>query len=298
MSGLLQDKRGAGRSIEELRAIAYELRCDVVDMVHAAGSGHPGGSLSAAEIITALYWHAMKIRPSDPSWPGRDRFVLSKGHAAPILYAALSRLGYFPREELLRLRHNGSILQGHPDMRKTPGLDMTTGSLGQGLSIALGMALGARYAASPYSVFVLLSDGELQEGMIWEAAMAASHYAVGNLTAIVDYNGLQVDGRVSDIMAIEPLAAKWEAFGWASRCVQGHDVQALCNIFDSLQRDRVVGRPIAILCETVKGKGVSFMENVVEWHAKPITDEERSLALRELRDALEACDHERIRSTQ
>jgi transketolase len=270
--------------IHTLQARANALRQDVIEMVYAGGSGHPGGALSAAEIVTVLYGHVLRVDPARPDWPDRDRFVLSKGHACPIVYAALAQRGYFAREHLWTLRHLGSILQGHPDMHKTPGLDMTSGSLGQGLSLGLGMALGARQTKRDYQVYVLLSEGELQEGMIWEAAMAASHYQVGNLMAIVDYNNLQVDGPVNQVMAVEPLADKWRAFGWQVLCVaDGNDVAQLLNAFDARQALRAASQPCVLVCRTVKGKGVSFMENIMEWHASPISRTLRDQAIAELR---------------
>jgi transketolase len=203
-----------GDILEDLHQRAREIRCDLVRMLEAAGSGHSGGSLSAVEIVTALYWHVLRIRPEEPAWPDRDRFVLSKGHAAPVLYAALAERGFFPTGELLTLRKPGSMLQGHPDLRKVPGVEASTGSLGQGLSVGLGMALAGRLDRRSYRVYVLLGDGECEEGQVWEAAMAAAHYRAGNLTAIVDNNGLQIDGPVSEVMSPLPLPEKWRAFGW------------------------------------------------------------------------------------
>ena len=270
--------------VRDLEILAYELRRDVIDMIYHAGSGHPGGSFSIAEIVVALYWRTMRVDPNRPDWEDRDRLVLSKGHAAPMLYAALARRGYFAREHLWTLRHLGSILQGHPDCRKTPGLDMTSGSLGQGLSVALGMALGAKQAGKEFHVYCLLSDGETQEGMIWEAAMAAAHYHADNLTAVVDRNNLQVDGQLQDVMNVEPYADKWSAFGWNVREVDGHDVAALVEAFAWARGER--GRPSVLICKTVKGKGVSFMEHVMEWHASPINQEIRDTAVAEIETAL------------
>ncbi len=274
--------RGLDGLVRELQVRAYQLRADVIDMVYHGGSGHPGGSLSAAEIVAVLYWHELRVNPDRPDWEDRDRLVLSKGHACPIVYAALARRGFFDPRLLATLRHLNSTLQGHPDRRKTPGIDMTTGSLGQGLSIGLGMALGARQTGKGYQVYVLLSDGELQEGMVWEAAMAARHYQASNLTAIVDYNNLQVDGPVSQVMGIEPLAEKWRSFGWDVHWVEdGHDVESLLAAF-SRRRASTRSGPGAIICRTIKGKGVSFMENITEWHASPISREERDRAIGEL----------------
>ena len=264
-----------------ISAIAQQLRADVIEMVYHGGSGHPGGSFSAAEIVATLYWHVMRVDPDRPDWQERDRFILSKGHSAPILYAALMEKGYFGREHITTLRQIDSILQGHPDMRKTPGIDMTTGSLGQGLAAGLGMALAGRRLGLDYRVYVMLSDGELQEGMVWEAAMAAAHLGARALTAIVDLNRLQTDGPTETIMGVEPVADKWRAFGWHVEQVDGHDVAALIRAFDSAARwsDE---RPRALLCETVKGRGVSYMEGVTEWHSSAISDEQRQIALREL----------------
>ncbi len=272
--------------VRDLKILAYELRRDVIEMIFHGGSGHPGGSFSIAEIVVALYWHAMRLDPTRPDWEDRDRLVLSKGHAAPMVYAALARRGYFAREHLWTLRHLGSILQGHPDCRKTPGIDMTSGSLGQGLSVALGMALGAKQARKDFHVYCVISDGETQEGMIWEAAMAASHHGAGNLTAIVDRNNLQVDGWVNEVMGIEPYADKWRAFGWEVVELDGHDLPGLCAALDAGRPFR--SRPRVLICRTVKGKGVSFMENVMEWHASPISRELRDKAIAELETSLQA----------
>ena len=265
---------------------AYELRCDVVDMVYNAGSGHLGGSFSSAEIVASLYWHVMRIDPANPTWAQRDRLVLSKGHCAPIVYAALARRGYFDPEILKTFRKIGSILQGHPDFRKTPGLDMTSGSLGHGLSVGLGMALASRQSRVPFNVYVLMSDGEMQEGMVWEAAMAAAHYGVGNLTVFVDKNRLQVDGFVADIVGIDPLPDKWRAFGWEVLRTDGHDVAALLDAVDVRWAAHAPDRPAVIICDTVKGKGVSWMEHVTEWHGGSLNDELRALALEELNQGI------------
>jgi transketolase len=270
--------------VAQVQRKAYELRLDVIDMIYHGGSGHPGGSLSAAEIVAGLYWHAMRTDPARPEWEDRDRLVISKGHACPIVYAALAHKGFFPRERLRTLRHLNSMLQGHPDCRKTPGIDMTSGSLGQGLSVALGMALGTKQAGTDARVYCLLSDGETQEGMVWEAAMAAAHFRVDDLTAIVDRNNLQVDGWLQDVMNVEPYADKWRAFGWALREVDGHDVAALLDAFAWVRGVR--GRPAVLVCNTVKGKGVSFMENVMEWHASPIDSAIRDRAVHELEGEL------------
>jgi transketolase len=265
----------------ELRRRAREIRCDLVRMLAAAGSGHSGGSLSAVEIVTALYWHVLRIRPEEPAWPDRDRFVLSKGHAAPVLYAALAERGFFPIGKLQTLRKLGSILQGHPDLRKVPGVEASTGSLGQGLSVGLGMALAGRLDRRPYRVYVLLGDGECEEGQVWEAAMAAAHYRAGNLTAIIDNNGLQIDGPVTSVLSPLPLPEKWRAFGWEVAEVDGHDLDALLQAFDWAAgvNDQ---RPKMIVARTVKGKGVSFMENQVDWHGKAPSSGQATDALKEL----------------
>jgi transketolase len=264
-------------------AKAYELRCDVIEMIYHAGSGHAGGCMSCAEIVAALYWQVLRIDPARPSWEGRDRVVLSKGHAAAMLYAALARKGYFPPELLMTFRQLGSILQGHPDFRRTPGLDMTSGSLGQGLSVGLGMALAGRQARVDYDVYVVMSDGEMQEGMTWEAAMAAAHFNVANLTVVVDKNDLQVDGLVDEVMSTKPLAEKWHAFGWRAITVDGHDVPALLSAFRQRRAIATEGQPVVIICQTVKGKGISFMENVAEWHAGTLDAAQYAQALSELR---------------
>jgi Transketolase, N-terminal subunit len=270
---------------KQLEKKAYELRKKVIEMIYHGGSGHPGGSLSAAEIISVLYFSVMNIDAENPKKENRDRFVLSKGHACPIVYAALCERGFFADDILCTLRQTNSILQGHPDCKKTPGLDATTGSLGQGLSIGFGMALGARQRRLDYNIFVLLSDGEMQEGMTWEAAMSSAHYKCGNITAIVDCNNLQVDGHIDEVMNIEPLADKWRAFGWDCVEVDGHDVQALSDAFNTMHKK---DKPRVILCKTVKGKGVSFMEDVMEWHASPIDDDIYCRAIQELEEKIKS----------
>lgn len=266
--------------IRELQARAKEIRRSIIKMTGAAGSGHPGGSLSAADIVTTLYFHVLRLRPEEPDWPDRDRFVLSKGHAAPVLYAALAERGFFPKEELLTLRKFGSRLQGHPDMKSLPGVEMSTGSLGQGLSVANGMALAAKLDGKDYRVYVLLGDGECQEGMVWEAAMAAAHYRLDNLTAFLDYNGLQIDGPVREVMSTEPLTEKWRAFGWHVLLIDGHDIGAILSAVEEAKETK--GRPTIIVAKTVKGKGVSFMENQVGWHGVAPKAEQVAQALAEL----------------
>lgn len=265
---------------QELAATARQIRRHIIRMVGAAGSGHPGGSLSAADIMTALYFKVMRLEPARPDWPERDRFVLSKGHAAPVLYATLAERGFFPVDQLTTLRQLGSPLQGHPDRKSLPGVEVSTGSLGHGLAVANGMALAARLDGRDYRVYVLMGDGELEEGMVWEGAMAAAHYRLDNLTAIVDHNHLQIDGRVEEVMSPEPVAAKFQAFGWEVLAIDGHDFG---QILGALERAREIkGRPTVIIAETVKGKGVSFMENQAGWHGKAPKPEEVEKALAEL----------------
>jgi len=263
-----------------LKEIALEVRRNVIRMTAAASSGHPGGSLSVTDILTALYVGEMKHKPQEPDWPDRDRFHLSKGHACPALYAILARTGYFPAEELLTLRKLNSRLQGHPDFRMTPGVDMSSGSLGQGLSIANGMALAGRLEGSRYRVYVVLGDGEVQEGQVWEAAMTSHHYALDNLCGFLDFNGLQIDGPVQKVKDITPLKEKWEAFGWHAIEIDGHSFGEIFSALDEARRTK--GRPTMIIARTIKGKGVSFMENVVSFHGKAPTPEEARMALREL----------------
>lgn len=265
-----------------IRQMANQIRQDIIEMLVPAKSGHPGGSLSAADILAALYFSVLKIDPQNPQWPDRDRFVLSKGHAAPVLYATLAEKGYFPREELLKLRQTGHFLQGHPDMQKVPGVDMSTGSLGQGISAAAGMALAGKIDKKSYRVYALLGDGELAEGLVWEAAMAAAHYRLDNLVAILDYNGLQIDGKNEEVMTIAPVAAKWQAFGWNVIEVDGHNVEQLLQAFEAAANHQ--GRPTIIIAKTIKGKGVSFMENQVGWHGSAPNAEQAEAALKELRE--------------
>ncbi|MFO7626844.1 MAG: transketolase [Candidatus Fermentibacteraceae bacterium] len=254
-----------------------ELRRMILGMIHEARSGHPGGSLSCVEILVLLYHGLMQHDPENPGWAGRDRFVLSKGHAAPALYAVLADCGYFPVEELSTLRRFGSRLQGHPHMQSLPGLDCSTGSLGQGLSIASGMALGLRLMGSSARVYCLLGDGELQEGSVWEAVMSAPALALSNLTAIVDNNGVQLDGRTCEIIPVEPLVEKWKAFGWNVRRCPGHDLDAMKEALAEIQ----VG-PSVLIADTVKGRGVSFMEGDCSWHGRAPDDSELADALAEL----------------
>ena len=269
--------------ISRLQELARQVRLDIVDMLYKAGSGHLGGSLSATEIMVSLFFAQMRHNPKDACWPQRDRFVLSKGHAAPVYYAVLSRLGYFPREELFTLRQFGSSLQGHPDASCTPGVEVSTGSLGQGLSIANGMALAARLNGGDTRIYALLGDGEVQEGQVWEAAMSASHYGLGNLTAILDRNRLQIDGHTAEVMSIEPIADKWRAFGWHTQEVDGHSFPELLAALK--ETDGVKDRPSMIIAHTVKGKGVSIFENQAKYHGVAPTKEEYEQALKELQAA-------------
>jgi transketolase len=268
-------------NIGELKVMAATVRCDIIEMIAAANAGHPGGSLSAADIVTALYFRIMQIDPKNPGWPDRDRFILSKGHACPVWYAALAERGFFDKSHLATLRKMDSILQGHPDMRKTPGIDMTAGSLGHGLSAGLGMALSGKLRRKTYHVWVVIGDGETQEGSIWEAAMAASKWKLDNLTAVLDRNRLQNDACVADVMPIEPLPDKWRAFGWNVVEIDGHDMEQVVASLEAAKERK--GEPTMIIAHTVKGKGVSYMENVVEWHGKAPCREEAECALEEIR---------------
>jgi len=268
-------------SIDELKRTAGIIRCDIIEMICTAGAGHPGGSLSATDVVTALYFRLMRIDPTNPDWPDRDRFILSKGHACPVWYAALAERGYFDKKHLATLRRLNSILQGHPDMHKTPGIDMTVGSLGHGMSAGLGMALSARLRQKDYHTWVVVGDGESQEGSIWEAAMAAAKWKLDNFTVILDRNHLQNDGCVDDEMPIEPVADKWRAFGWHVDAIDGHNMEQVVAALEAARERK--GLPTLILAETVKGKGVSFMENVADWHGKAPGKEEADQAVDEIR---------------
>lgn len=268
------------RDISYLQKLSRQVRKDILIMLHRAGSGHTGGSLSAVELLIALFWGKLRHNPKDPHWSERDRFVLSKGHAAPALYAILAHLGYFSKEELFQLRELGARLQGHPDSKFTPGIEVPTGSLGQGLSMANGMAIAARLDKLSTRVYVLLGDGEVQEGQVWEAAMSAAHYKIDNLCAILDNNGLQIDGWVKDVMQIEPLVAKWEAFGWAVMEIDGHDFKQIFEALDKAEKTK--GKPTIIIAHTIKGKGISFFENQAKYHGVAPTTEELEMALKEL----------------
>jgi len=266
-------------TVQELEAKAKEIRYLIIQMLAKAGSGHPGGSLSATDLITALYFNVLRFNAKDPLWPDRDRFHMSKGHCCPLWYAVLSQVGYFPKEELLNLRKLGSMLQGHPD-RKTPGVESASGSLGQGLSIALGMSLAAKIDKKDYHVYVLMGDGEVQEGNIWEAAMACSHFGCSNICAILDSNGCQIDGRCEDVMGLEPLVDKWQAFGWHAIEINGHDMAQILSAY--AEAKTIKDKPTIIIARTIKGKGVSFMEGVVDFHGRAPTQEEAQRALKEL----------------
>ena len=267
-------------SVAEMEAIAKRLRRHIITMLGKAGSGHPGGSLSAVEILTTLYFKVLRHKPQDPDWPDRDRFILSKGHAAPVLYATLAECGYFPVEELATLRQMDSRLQGHTDCTLTPGVEVSAGTLGQGLSLAIGVALAGRLNSKDYRVYALLGDGECDEGQVWEAAMSAAHFKVDNLVAIVDNNGQQLDGWNRDVMNLDPFPAKWQAFGWQVIEVDGHSIPQLLQALD--QAKKVKRQPTVIIAHTVKGKGVSFMENNNDFHGKAPNAEEVKLALKEL----------------
>ena len=265
---------------KQYEEIASRVRVDIVKAVHKAGSGHPGGSLSAADIVTALYFKEMNIDPQNPRMEGRDKFILSKGHAGPVQYAALAERGFFPVEDLMTLRKLGSKFQGHPNRDKVPGIEMSTGSLGQGFGVAVGMAMANKLDKSEGRVYVLLGDGELQEGLIWEAAMAAGHYGLDNLCAIVDWNGLQIDGNNDDVMTVRPIDEKFEAFGFNVLVIDGHNFE---EIFAALDAARACeGKPTVIVAKTHKGRGVSFMENNAGWHGKAPSEEEAKQAVAEL----------------
>lgn len=268
------------KNINELQEIAKVIRKDIVTMLTESASGHPGGSLSAVEILTTLYFNEMNINPEKPRDPERDRFVLSKGHAAPVLYSALARRGFFNVDELHTLRKIGSMLQGHPNMNDVPGIDMSTGSLGQGISVAVGMALAGKCDNKSYRVYSLLGDGELEEGQVWEAAMCAAHYKLDNLTAFIDSNGLQIDGKCEDVMNPGPIDQKFKAFGWHVIEIDGHDLEAIQKAIDEAKNTK--GQPTAVVCHTVKGKGVSFMENQAGWHGTAPSKEQCEIAIKEI----------------
>lgn len=265
---------------KELMKKATDVRIGIIEGVHAAKSGHPGGSLSIAEILTYLYFEYMNIDPENPKDENRDRFVLSKGHAAPALYSVLANRGYFDVSELKTLRHIGSFLQGHPDMKHIPGVDMSSGSLGQGISAACGMALSAKHFKNNFKVFTILGDGELEEGQVWEAAMFAGNKGLDNLTAFIDLNNLQIDGTIDEVNSAKPVDKKIEAFNWHTITIDGHDFE---QIEAALKEAETVNKPVAIIANTVKGKGVSFMENQVSWHGSAPNDEQYEIAMNELK---------------
>ena len=270
---------------KQLQKTACNVRMGIIEGTHAAKSGHPGGSLSIAEILTYLYFKEMNIDPENPKMEGRDRLVLSKGHAAPALYAVLAERGFFGKEKLTTLRQIGSVLQGHPDMKYIPGVDMSTGSLGQGISAACGMALSAKHFGDDYKVYAILGDGEIEEGQVWEAAMFAAHKNLSNLTAFVDFNGLQIDGSIDEVNSAKPIDKKFEAFGWHVISINGNDFD---EIEAALTEAKTVDKPVAIVASTTKGKGVSYMENQVSWHGAAPNDELYEQAMTELREALAA----------
>lgn len=270
---------------KQLEITACKVRMGIIEGVHSAKSGHPGGSLSCADILTYLYFVEMNIDPENPKMENRDRLVLSKGHAAPALYSTLANRGYFDTELLTTLRHIGSILQGHPDMKHIPGVDMSTGSLGQGISAAVGMALSAKHFGNDYNVYTVLGDGEIEEGQVWEAAMFAANKGLVNLTAFVDFNNLQIDGTIEEVNSAAPIDKKFEAFNWHTIVIDGHDFD---QIEAALNKAKTVDKPVAIIAKTVKGKGVSYMENAVNWHGSAPNDELYEQAMTELKSALAA----------
>lgn len=269
----------------KLSFYANEIRKGALTAIYSAKSGHPGGSLSIADILSYLYFHEMNIDPKNPKMENRDRFVLSKGHTCPALYAALAHRGFFPVEDLVIFRHTGVYLQGHPDMKNIPGIDMSSGSLGQGISAACGMALSAKLSEKSYRVYTIVGDGESEEGQVWEAAMFAAHYGLNNLTAFVDFNGLQIDGEVTKVMNPTPLDEKFKAFGWNVAVIDGHSFEEIAAAVEMAKKS---DKPTAIICKTVKGKGVSFMENKAEWHGVAPNKEQYDKAMQEL-VAVEAC---------
>lgn len=272
--------------IKELKRISANIKLGALEAVFSASSGHPGGSLSISDILSYLYFEEMNIDPRDPKKADRDRFVLSKGHTAPALYAALAERGYFPREDLKTFRHIDSYLQGHPDMKGTPGVDMTTGSLGLGFSAACGMALSAKISGESYRVYSVLGDGESEEGQVWEAAMFAAHKKLDNLCIFLDYNGLQIDGPISEVNDPSPLDSKFEAFGWNVLVIDGHDIEAINSAVKAAKACK--GKPTAIICRTVKGKGVSFMENSVKWHGSAPNEEQYKQAVSEINSYIDS----------
>jgi|LSQX01.2.fsa_nt_gb transketolase len=269
-----------GKKLKELKVISTKIRKHIIEAVYHAKSGHPGGSLSSADIMTVLYFNEMRVKPEDPDWEDRDRFVLSKGHCSPAFYGTLAEKGFFPKEEIPKFRQIDSFLQGHPSRGYIPGVDMSTGSLGQGISAAVGMALAGKIDKKDYYVYALLGDGEIQEGQVWEALMSAAHYKLDNIIAFLDHNGLQIDGKITDVMSPEPVDEKFKAFGWNVIIVDGHDIEALV---DAVKQGKATqGKPTMIIAETIKGKGVSFMEDQAGWHGSAPNQEQRDQAIGEL----------------
>ena len=273
---------------KQLEKTACKVRMGVIEGVYNAKSGHPGGSLSISDVLTYLYFAKLNVDPKNPKWADRDRFVLSKGHCAPALYAVLAERGFFDKSELKKLRHIGAMLQGHPDMKGTPGVDMSTGSLGQGISAAAGMALGGKLSSASYKVYTILGDGEIEEGQVWEAAMFSAHNKLDNLVAIVDNNGLQIDGKITDVCSPMPITDKFEAFGWHVITMNAHDFDDIERAFD--EAEKINGKPVAIVMTSVKGKGVSFMENQVGWHGAAPNAEQYAQAMDELNKTLESLE--------
>jgi transketolase len=274
----------ARQDLKQLKKYAASIRKHIIDEVYSAASGHPGGSLSCTDILTVLYFNEMKVDVKNPKWEDRDRFVLSKGHCAPALYATLAEKGFIPIKDLTTFRHVDSYLEGHPNMTYVPGVDMSTGSLGQGISTAVGMALAGKLDGKGYRVHVILGDGEIQEGQVWEACMAAAHYKLDNLVAFLDHNGLQIDGKISEVMSPEPVADKFRSFGWKVLVADGHDLTQIMDALDEAKK--IKGQPVMVIAETVKGKGVSFMENAAGWHGTAPNKEQRDQAVAELDEYL------------
>ena len=270
--------------VKQLEIAAVKIRMGIIEGVHSAKAGHPGGSLSCADLLAYLYMHRLNVDPADPKNPTRDRLVMSKGHAAPALYATLALRGFFPMDEMKTLRKNGARLQGHPDSKKIPGVDCSTGSLGQGISAACGMALSGKISCDSYKVYAILGDGEIEEGIVWEAAMFASHYMLDNLVAVVDNNNLQIDGKITEVMSPYPIDEKFKAFGWHVINIDGHDFNQMEKAFN--EAEKIVQKPTVIIMKTTKGKGVDYMEDSVDWHGKAPGDEDYERAMKQLKEQL------------
>ena len=270
--------------VKQLEIAAVKIRMGIIEGVHSAKAGHPGGSLSCADLLAYLYMHRLNVDPADPKNPTRDRLVMSKGHAAPALYATLALRGFFPMDEMKTLRKNGSRLQGHPDSKKIPGVDCSTGSLGQGISAACGMALSGKISCDSYKVYAILGDGEIEEGIVWESAMFAAHYMLDNLVAVVDNNNLQIDGKITEVMSPYPIDEKFKAFGWHVINIDGHDFNQMEKAFN--EAEKIVQKPTVIIMKTTKGKGVDYMEDSVDWHGKAPGDEDYERAMKQLREQL------------